>query len=292
MFDIETLKFCSILQACEWIAFGWEPTTQQYEEMLGRHRPLQAGGWAAFERKPATPEYDNTLGYSYQESINPNSYNEFYKPILPFTEYAPEIQKACAKLTIALQKKYINALGILYKQDMDADSLFDAPVTIIDCVPGTRLYFETNEILSDNNRYGHIVIDTKVLQKLFPAKNAESSPVKFKITLDKNGVWLHTGKIQKTNIKNFKSSNSKSQRVIEHILQHPNRLITMQEIKQLGIKGFDETDRLDVIVKNAFSRLDNYKVFFPELHSHSVMFKNTISCTELSDTNTPYIIVK
>ncbi|MDR2933786.1 MAG: hypothetical protein LBU68_00700 [Rickettsiales bacterium] len=38
--EIEILEECTLLQACEWIAFDWKPMSEMYENAIGRVRPM------------------------------------------------------------------------------------------------------------------------------------------------------------------------------------------------------------------------------------------------------------
>lgn len=75
MFNIEILDTCTLRQACEWIAFAWEPMKQAYEEYSEHIRPTDS----------KSPE---------------------------FQEYEQQIKKASRALRIALIQKQLKIVGV------------------------------------------------------------------------------------------------------------------------------------------------------------------------------------
>ncbi len=75
MFDVEILDTCTLQQACEWIAFTWEPMKQAYEEYSEHIRP--------------------------RDSKSPG-----------FQEYEQQIKKASRALRIALIQKQLKITGV------------------------------------------------------------------------------------------------------------------------------------------------------------------------------------
>lgn len=277
MFNLEILDTCTIGQACEWIAFGWEPMPPQYEAYCNHIRP-----------------------------IDPNYPTAFMAPLLPppptpsytWEEYNKEMHRACAKLTIALLQKEVIAQGVNKAYKRVSDQKHD-------------IHFGENDILDwRSNQKRWVLIDTiqenetcitvdisidfNLLKKVFPRDAEETSSTIFKLVFDESNdcVYLYTGDIQKTSVKKFIKTDNKSKQVIKYIMSHPNKLVTRDEIKQFNIKGFDNNDRIDVIIKNAFSNLNIYKLFFNNLTSSSAKFVEQITNRDIFSAGIQTICLK
>ncbi len=82
---MDDAKTCDLLQACEWVAFGWEPMNKEDEFMTGRVRPEQ-------------PLTENLL------DINAE---------LSWERYETKINEAANKIKDLLQKGQLKAKGCL-----------------------------------------------------------------------------------------------------------------------------------------------------------------------------------
>ena len=109
---------------------------------------------------------------------------------------------------------------------------------------------------------------------------------------DDDCVYLYTGCIQKTLVKKFARDDNKSRQVIKYIMQHPNKLINRDDLIKAKIKGFDKLDRIDTIIKNAFSNLNIYKYFFKDPKTASIEFVPQITNLDIDSEQFDKIIVK
>ena len=278
MFNIEVSKTCTLQQACEWIAFKWEPMIPQYEEYCNHIRPR-------------SPEDVNPL----EELVSPSP-----KPTYTWEKYNDEMHKAKAKLTIALLKKDVVAMGRLKvykkcflsaeKQDVqfDSDDILNwQSNTIMHTLAGANTY---NDLLIRED----IEIEFEQLKQVFPHDCPERSKTIFQLVYEENDcVYLYTGNIQKTLVKKFATkTDNKAKNVIKYIMHHPGQLITQKELIKLNIKGFDATDRIDNIIKNAFSNLNIYKFFFVNPKTASVTFIEQITNTDLHSAHIDLVVTE
>ena len=274
MFDVETLDICTLQQACEWIAFKWAPMSPQYEAYCDHIRPVNP--------------HD-----TFRSSMAPPS-----EATQEWNQYNKEMQRACSRLTIALLQKAIIARGSLRINKKYMPTL---EKQVINFDTGNILDWDNNQIRSSLvNKIGEndllieedIEIDFDQLRKVFPHDIPEHSETTLKLAYEDGSVYLYTGDIQKTLIKKFAKNDNKSRQVIEYIMQHPGKLITRDEIMALNIKGFDKADRIDTIIKNAFSNFNIYKYFFKNPKTSSVEFVDQITNLDIDSAQIDLIVVK
>ncbi|MBD5405964.1 hypothetical protein HDR59_05455 [bacterium] len=91
----DILDTCTLLQACEWIAFGWEPMEEIWERHINRIRPELLD----YKKSKEIYEKNNKNNYSYLIYI------------------------AASKLKIHLLKGYIKAKGRFYTSIFDCDDI-------------------------------------------------------------------------------------------------------------------------------------------------------------------------
>lgn len=152
----EVLKDCSLLQACEWIAFGWEPMKPVYEKAIGRYR---------------------------------ENYYDF--KFLSQTEYIDrdEIREAQNILKCLLYSNKINATGILFKSvDFDLEvkptSLKRQNLTEIkEYIDDFQIIFYKsalacyNTIDKDWTIAKYVEINFEELKKVYPRKKIVSTTI-------------------------------------------------------------------------------------------------------------------
>ena len=260
MFDGDNLDKCTLQQACEWIAFQRPPMTTTQEEASGFIRP--------------TPE-----------TTNDSIWGQYLpKPTYTWEEYLQKITIACAKLKLALSSGSLAAFGT------ERHSLQEQEIDVSD---NHTLDWHKNIISSLIFTYLDISINFAELRQIFPGPNTWQKPMTLSLKYeDDDCVYLYTGNLQKTLIKKFARNDNKSRQVIKYIMQTPGKLITRDTIKKLGIKGFDENDRIDNILKNAFSKLNIYKYFFKKTKTASVEFVEQITNLDIGSDQTGMIVIK
>lgn len=145
MIKVEILDKCTLLQACEWIAFKWSPMDAIYEQHEGRIRP-------------ENPTFNLDLG------TNP-------KPSIEWEEYRDNLRKAVASLHIALFNKQVNAVGVLIPTEKIP--LGGAPLQeergVIKFEKFFTLDTENNRFMVGNDPiFYDILIDFSELASVFP----------------------------------------------------------------------------------------------------------------------------
>lgn len=148
MIEVKILNECTLLQACEWIAFKWEPMNNVYEQYEGRIRPRN-------------PIFDINLG------DNP-------KPSIEWDKYRDGLAKGVAALKIALCQKQINAVGRFFPEKNTP--LGSAPLqperTVIDFEEFFSLDTTDNQIIVGNDPiFYDILISFTELVSIFPGQN-------------------------------------------------------------------------------------------------------------------------
>lgn len=148
MIEVKILNECTLLQACEWIAFKWEPMNNVYEQYEGRIRPRN-------------PIFDINLG------DNP-------KPSIEWDKYRDGLAKGVAALKIALCQKQINAVGRFFPEKNT--SLGSTPLqperTVIDFEEFFSLDTTDNQIIVGNDPiFYDILISFTELVSIFPGQN-------------------------------------------------------------------------------------------------------------------------
>ena len=148
MIEVKILNECTLLQACEWIAFKWEPMNNVYEQYEGRIRPRN-------------PIFDINIG------DNP-------KPSIEWDKYRDGLAKGVAALKIALCQKQINAVGRFFPEKNT--SLGSAPLqperTVIDFEEFFSLDTTDNQIIVGNDPiFYDILISFTELVSIFPGQN-------------------------------------------------------------------------------------------------------------------------
>lgn len=277
MFDIEILDTCTLQQACEWIAFGWEPMPPKYEAYCNHIRPHNPNDISSLDSFFETPP----------------------EPTYKWDKYSGDMHRACSKLTIALLQKEIIAYG---NQKAYKKYFPSAEKQAINFGNDDVLDYQHNQIkvellgeISPNDLLieENIEINFNQLKRVFPHEGQEQSRKTFKLTYEEDdSVYLYTGNLQKTLIKKFAKNDNKSKEVIKYIMQHPSKLITRDEIIQCGIKGFDKADRIDNILKNAFANLNIYKCFFKSPKTASVEFVEQITTLDIDSAEIDIIVIK
>ena len=210
MFKPVFFNKCNLLQSCEWIAFGWKPTSGVYEFAL--------------------------------ERVRPSKYGTTSKPSMPYEKYISEINKAKIKLIIALSRKSIIATGTLGTKGHHHNniSILDNQTRyIIDYLDNFDIDYENNTIGNYQTDYKNIEIDFKHLEQEFPENttspnNTLFSANTFTLTLVNNNIILHTGNTQETLIKKL-HPNAKNTQIISYIMNHPDKTITRNELTKLNI---------------------------------------------------------
>ena len=94
MVDVEILDTCTLLQACEWIAFQWEPMSDLYEQYDGRIRP----------------QHPLFAGLNFGQTT---------KPTIDWDKYNPTITKAKAALKITLIQAQLVVTGTYIPEHTD-----------------------------------------------------------------------------------------------------------------------------------------------------------------------------
>lgn len=262
MFNIPILKDCTLLQACEWIAFKWEPMSKQYEEYCNHIRPQSP--------------FDNVIDIM---KTSP-------KPTFSWEEYVNKTNQAKAALTIALLQKEICAKGINKHYQTIMHELQDVPFDEHDNIDLTN-----NAISSPFYTFVEIRISFDTLKKVFPCNREERNKTIFRLSYEDDNIYLYTDNIQKTCIKKLGAGN-KNTAVMKYIMEHPNTTITRDDLIKIGIHDLDEADRLDVIVKNTLDGLNIYRSFFPECGSSKVKFIPETTDSVLNDQNIAIVTVK
>lgn len=148
MIRVEISDKCTLLQACEWIAFKWEPMDNVYEQYEGRIRP-----------RP--PIFNTKFGG------NP-------KPSIEWDKYSYELSKAVAALKIALFKKQISSIGRLCpNKDTPLGGFSLQPErTVIDFEEFFYLDTINNQItVGDEPVFYDILISFAELVSIFPGQN-------------------------------------------------------------------------------------------------------------------------
>lgn len=264
MFDVKILDKCTIRQACEWIAFKWEPMSWQYEAYCGHIRPRNPYDLLSLEEMFENPP----------------------EPTYPWKKYNKAMHEACAKLTITVSQKQIvlqNTLSDGQNIDFGGDDTLDWQSNRIKSLSTTN----TTDTNTD------VKIDFNQLKKVFPYDKPECKKTTIKLVFeDDECVYLYTGTLQKTLVKKFAKTDNKSKRVVQYIMQHPNQLITRDDLIKANIKGFDKLDRIDTIIKNAFSNLNIYKYFFKDPKTASIEFVPQITNLDIDSEQFDKIIVK
>lgn len=264
MENIEVLDNCTLLQACEWIAFQRPPMTHTQEKATNFIRP-------------EPPIMDIPVFNIYSP-----------KPTYPWEKYFQALTVSCAKLKLALMAKQLQVFGI--NSQLSKISQKKHPIDVSD---EDNLNWRDNTISSTFFTFQNISINFAELKKIFPGPNTWEKTVILKLILeDDNCVYLYTGNIQKTRVKKFAKEDNKTQRVIKYIMQHPNKLITRKDLINANIKGFDTVDRIDTIIKNAFSNLNIYKYFFKNPRSSTIEFIPQITNLDIDSTQFDKIIIK
>ena len=265
MFDSENSDKCTLRQACEWIAFQRPPMTTTQEEASGFIRPTS-------------------------ETTNDSIWGQYLpKPTYTWEEYLQKMTVSCAKLKLALIEKNLCVFG---RDTSFSTILFPQPRSI-SIFEDDQLNWDKNMISSTFFTFQDVFINFAELRKIFPGPNTWQKPVTLSLKYEEDDcVYLYTGDLQKTLIKKFAKTDTKSRRVIEYIMQHPGKLITRDEIIQCGIKGFDKADRIDNILKNAFANLNIYKCFFKNPKTASVEFIEQITNLDIDSDKIDMIIIK
>ncbi len=148
MIKVEILDNCTLLQACEWIAFKWEPMATVYEQYEGRIRPQN-------------PMFDINLGNK-------------PKPSIEWDKYRDGLAKGVAALKIALTKKQINSIGRLFPQRGTplGGALLQPERTVIDFEEFFSLNTTNNQITAGNEPiFYDILIPFAELVSIFPGQN-------------------------------------------------------------------------------------------------------------------------
>ena len=137
MFEIEVLDTCTIQQACEWIAFGWEPMKPAYEEYCEHIRPTDT----------KSPE---------------------------FQEYELKIKKASTALRIALIQNRLNVVGTRLHTSGSLRPLGSFQMSFnpeaIDFMDDYTFNIYNNDILNSKNEIvaQHVSITFDELKSIFP----------------------------------------------------------------------------------------------------------------------------
>lgn len=148
MVDVEILDTCTLLQACEWIAFKWEPMDKVYEEYEGRVRP------------------DNPI-FTIHSGLDP-------KPSIKWDDYRDALIKAKAALTIALLQEKIKAIGkpTLTKETSLGALSFQAKLEVVDFEKSFSLSLKDNRIYDgDTIVFYDTFVDFSALTTIFPGRS-------------------------------------------------------------------------------------------------------------------------
>lgn len=137
MFDIEILDTCTLQQACEWIAFSWEPMKPAYAEYCEHIRPTDS----------KSPE---------------------------FQEYEQQIKKALRALRIALIQKQLQIVGVHLPMYGSLRPLGSFPISFrpkaVDFMDDYTLNIYNNDILNSKNEIVAQQLSIKFyeLKSIFP----------------------------------------------------------------------------------------------------------------------------
>lgn len=145
MVDVEILDTCTLLQACEWIAFQWEPMSDLYEQYDGRIRP----------------QHPLLAGLNFDLTT---------KPTIDWDKYKSAITKAKAALKIALIQAQLVATGTYIPEHTDESTHNERED--IEFEDGFKLDIQNNRILLNGQAiYANIRIDFMKLLSIFPGSN-------------------------------------------------------------------------------------------------------------------------
>lgn len=135
-------KNCCLTEACEWIAFGWEPVSQIYRQVDERF--IDKNGYVDLE-------------YSLNE------------------KYLKAIRIASFKLLIALYEKQIAGLGVRFKTNDSPCFEKYCRVRVDDC---SRIYFEYEQIICPKSEYSYkyVYLSFKDVKKCFP-RDENGNPI-------------------------------------------------------------------------------------------------------------------
>lgn len=264
MFEPKISTICTLQEACEWIAFNQPPMPERDRHASGFFRP--------------TPG----IQIPFLQTNTP-------KPCCPWDEYYQKMATCCAKLELAFIQDGIKVIGLNATTSSTQNVPQQIPFTT-DC----HANWQQNTICASSITFQNVSINFKELRKVFPGKDTWTHPIDLILTYEEdNCIYLDTGNIQKTLIKAFsKNCANKTMHVIKYIMQHPNKLVTRDDIIKAKIKGFDKADRIDTILKNVFSNLNIYKYFFKKARSASVIFIPKITNLDLDYIKIDKITIK
>ncbi|MDR0726956.1 MAG: hypothetical protein LBF37_02730 [Rickettsiales bacterium] len=173
--SVEFLEKCTLSQACEFLAFGFEPMLPIYEDMVGRN-------------------------VSRAEMMSVDDYvNDFHN-----NYYDSKLFDAKAELTVALYQKLLTAKGIpdfeneifegsdilskaefagkklAYDYEKAINSSFQSKINITDIPANVYIDVNKNEITTKSLLYKEVEIDFSELQSL-REELSESEPEKHKL---------------------------------------------------------------------------------------------------------------
>lgn len=283
---MQILEYCTLLQACEFLAFGWEPFCEEDEMFLGdRNRiymnknricPDTTGGLA-------DPILDEKLGKLDRAKIRLRIlFNAGLKCIIG--NKATELPKIPVKdqfgFFISLGTPYDNCPGY-YNDD---GHLFP------DQEDGVQYLYVTDEITGGIVRYSDVKINFYEMQEAYK-EYAEIKLVEahtFKLFISGNKLCCQKDDEPHVELHTL-SNGAKNTLILEYIMNNPDHTITKQElIQNAGSANFTTADTISNTLQTLFNKLPNIKTaFFPVVSCTEILFKSSVTNRELYENGLP-----
>ncbi len=275
---MQILEYCTLLQACEWLAFGWEPLTKEGEMFMGKYvRTYMA-------------ECDMT--------------NAIAK--LAYGTQLAEIKNAKLQLLILFNHglkctidNKVSSPKFQTGEDMDNMLYIGTPIyKSLYVIRPSKTPVPEPDYTNDNDQglyidgkwYYDIKINFLELQEVYNKCNAVSQvdPHFFRLFIlgdklccqkdNEPVVELHT-----------LSKGAKNTLVLQYIMANPGREITKDEIIQnSGTSKIRDDNTMPNIFQTLFKKLpDIKKAFFPILGAQTVMFRERVTNRELEEEGLP-----
>lgn len=237
--QIQFDKTCTLRQACEYIAFGWEPTTnEKYEAYLNRYRPSRYESCPSYDH-PMSEANDMLAVLFEQGRITITGIKDPGKPLWDGDdEYAISHNELVTKL-------YADIGYIPWEEH---------PRVQVKKPKNWGFDLEYNWVINKTdgeNSYRDILIDFEELKRVCSQKLPQRH---YKITLSDTGSLDFNDGIHTFHIANL-NDDKKTFAWLKYCFDNPNRIILKQEIidRFLGIKKLEfNADRITDVLRGAF----------------------------------------
>ena len=270
---MQILEYCTLLQACEWLAFSWMPLNQEDEILAGNRKRTYL----------SEPDLTNeTAKKAFGGQLSRLKHAK--KQLLILFNYG---------LKCELNNKKITLEKFPLSDDMDNLMFVGTPLY-------KSLYVLERPSLSVpepdyNNDQGLYVKDKWYYDVKINFYELQTSYEKYmeikQIEPHSFSLFISDGKLccQKDNEPFIKlhtlSKGAKNTLILEYIISHPNRLITKQElIQNAGSVNFTTDDTISNTLQTLFEKLPKIKsAFFPIMSASEIFFRPSVTNQELFD---------